>query len=285
LSGALEVFKKFKQGVLTPEDVAAFASSLVDITSSIVQTAFQQNIDNFNKQIDQLQEKKAEIEEDLQSSADKIKELQGNLAQANIEDRNRIIKLIDKERQREKLLADQKKKAIEDEKKLQEQVKEEKRKAFQAQKAASIIQAVISTSLGVIAPWGNPLTVAAAPVISALVGALGAAQIAVIASQPIPEFLMVDILKKVIVKKLLELFIRMNGFAPAWMVESPKYRNNIQELEAARKGGFATGGFTSSEQSQSVDVLNRTILSVEALANRPVVVSVQEINSVSNSVN
>jgi len=285
LNGALEVFKKFKQGVLTPEDVAAFASSLVDITSSIVQTAFQQNIDNFDKQIEQLQEKKAEIDEDLQTSADKIKDLQGNLAQANIEDRSRIIKLIEKERQREKQLADQKKKAALEEKKLEELAKEEKRKAFQAQKAAAIIQATIATSIAVIGALGNIPYTPANIGFSIAAGILGAAQIGIIASQPIPEFFEGGHTERGYSKEVAGVVHKNEWVAPAWMVESPKYRNNIQELEAARKGGFATGGFTSTEQSQSVDVLNRTILSVEALANRPVVVSVQEINSVSNSVN
>jgi len=285
LNGSLEIFKKFKAGTLTTEDVAAFASSLVDITNSIIQNAFQQNIDSFNKQLEELNEKKAEIEEDLQSSADKIKELQGNLAQANIEDRNRIIKLIDKERQREKALADQKRKAALEEQKLQERIREEKKKAFEAQKAAAVIQAGISTAVAVVGALGNQPFTPFNLVLAGIVGALGAAQVAVIASQPTPEFFEGGYTEKGNSREVAGVVHKDEWVAPAWMNKSPKYKNTIQELEAARVGGFATGGFTSTEQTQNADVLNQTIRSFEALANRPVVVSVQEINSVSNSVN
>jgi len=285
LNGALEIFKKFKAETLTPEDVAAFASSLVDITNSIIQNAFQQNIDSFNKQLETLNEKKAEIEEDLQTSVDKIKELQSNLAQANIEDRSRVIKLIDIERKKEKQLQDQKRRAAIEEQKLQQRIREEKKKAFEAQKAASIIQAGIGTAVAVVGALGNQPFTPFNLVLAGIVGALGATQIALIASQPTPEFFEGGHTERGNSKEVAGVVHKNEWVAPAWMVESPKYRNNIQELEAARKGGFATGGFTSTEQTQNADVLNQTIRSFEALANRPVVVSVQEINSVSNSVN
>jgi len=69
------------------------------------------------------------------------------------------------------------------------------------------------------------------------------------------------------------------------MVESPKFKNTIVELENSRTRGFAEGGFTSSSiNEQLLNKLDETLNTAIALNNRPVVVSVQEINSVSNDV-
>jgi len=285
LNGALEVFKKFKQGVLTPEDVAAFASSLVDITNSIIQNAFQQNIDSFNKQLEVLAEKKAELEEDIQTSNDKIKELQGNLAQANIEDRNRIIKLIDIERKKEKQLQDQKRKAVEDELKLQEKVKEEKRKAFETQKAASVIQASIATALATVGALGSQPFTPFNLVLAGIVGALGAVQVGIIASQPVPEFKVGGFTENDSDNNKAVGVVHANEWvAPAWMNKSPKYKNTIMELENARVKGYASGGFVSDTSNDNSALLEKTIEALTAISERQVVVSVQEINSVSSKV-
>ena len=58
-------------------------------------------------------------------------------------------------------------------------------KQFQANKATSIIQTIINTAQAVIAQFANPVPFAGA-ILSALAAATGAAQIAVIASQPPP---------------------------------------------------------------------------------------------------
>jgi hypothetical protein len=58
-------------------------------------------------------------------------------------------------------------------------------KQFQANKATSIIQTIINTAQAVIAQFANPVPFAGA-ILSALAAATGAAQIAVIASQPAP---------------------------------------------------------------------------------------------------
>lgn len=79
---------------------------------------------------------------------------------------------------------DAKKKALDDKNLKRE--KELKIKAFDAQKQASIIYAIISTASGIAtALTGDPYTVAARV---ALAAAIGAAQIAVIESQPTPKF-------------------------------------------------------------------------------------------------
>jgi len=69
------------------------------------------------------------------------------------------------------------------------------------------------------------------------------------------------------------------------MVESPKFKNTIVDLENSRTRGFADGGFTSTTMNETLlNKLDETLNTAIALNNRPVVVSVQEINSVSNDV-
>lgn len=268
---------------LVAEVAAQAASEITNLINETVQAAFQANIDSFNKQLEVLNEKKAEIDEELQTSADKIKDLQGNLAQANIEDRSRIIKLIEKERQREKELQKQKAEAARQELAIQEKIKEEKRKAFNAQKAASIAQAIISTALGVITPWTNPLTVTMAPALSAIIGALGAVQIGIIASQPVPEFKVGGFTERDNDNNKAVGVVHANEWvAPSWMVKSAKFKNTIQELESQRAKGYATGGLV--EPNETTNLLNNTLTAIQAISERPVVVSVQEINSVSNKV-
>lgn len=65
--------------------------------------------------------------------------------------------------------------------KYDQKIKAEKRKQFEADKRASIIKAIIGTALAVVEASPNF-------VMMALAGAIGAAQIALIASQPTPKF-------------------------------------------------------------------------------------------------
>ena len=65
--------------------------------------------------------------------------------------------------------------------KYDQKIKAEKRKQFEADKRASIIKAIIATALAVVEASPNF-------VMMALAGAIGAAQVALIASQPTPKF-------------------------------------------------------------------------------------------------
>ena len=63
--------------------------------------------------------------------------------------------------------------------------KELKMKAFNSNKASQLINATIATAVGVATALGTPLI---GPILAGIAGALGAAQIAIIASQPTPKF-------------------------------------------------------------------------------------------------
>ena len=63
--------------------------------------------------------------------------------------------------------------------------KELKLKAFNSNKASQLINATIATAVGVATALGTPIV---GPILAGIAGALGAAQIAIIASQPTPTF-------------------------------------------------------------------------------------------------
>jgi hypothetical protein len=63
--------------------------------------------------------------------------------------------------------------------------KDLKLKAFNSNKASQLINATIATAVGVATALGTPLI---GPILAGIAGALGAAQIAIIASQPTPKF-------------------------------------------------------------------------------------------------
>jgi hypothetical protein len=63
--------------------------------------------------------------------------------------------------------------------------KDLKMKAFNSNKASQLINATIATAVGVATALGTPLI---GPILAGIAGALGAAQIAIIASQPTPKF-------------------------------------------------------------------------------------------------
>lgn len=75
--------------------------------------------------------------------------------------------------------------ALEDDYRKKE--REAKKKAWERQKAASIVSAIINTALSVMNALAT-MPYPASIVMAALAGATGAAQIGIIASQPVPEF-------------------------------------------------------------------------------------------------
>jgi len=68
--------------------------------------------------------------------------------------------------------------------KTQQKIAQEQRKAAQRQKALSIFQSITNTAVAVT----KALAQSANPVLAGIIGAAGAAQTALIAAQPIPEF-------------------------------------------------------------------------------------------------
>lgn len=89
----------------------------------------------------------------------------------------------------EEYAADQRKYYAEQEKQRQEQLAEKKKelqlKQAKFEKAQAAIDVVLNTAVGIMAAWKNPWT---APVIVPIIAATGAAQLATVLAQPLPQY-------------------------------------------------------------------------------------------------
>ena len=140
---------------LTASDVLEFIGAAAAVTKDIFSSVYQANI------------------EELQGQLDKSNEYYDN-----------EITLAEGDQVKQDLLREKKRKK---EKEIQKQIAKEKTKAAKADKTAAIVQASINTALGVTKALGSsppPLNF----ILAALVGALGIAQVGLIASKPIPKF-------------------------------------------------------------------------------------------------
>lgn len=260
------------------------AISIVASINSAIQAVTDAQVLDLETKLGKVRELKDQIDEDLQKTKDDIRELQSNLAEAQLEDRERLIKKIAKQREAEKRLADQKAKAIKDENDLLAKQKELKKQAFIANKFAAGIQAAINTAIGITAALTNPVT---APILVPIIAGLGAVQIAAIAAAPIPEFKTGGFTSKGDKNEVAGIVHKNEYVIPAWQVESPKFSATIAELEQSRLAGFAGGGFVTQQNNNSdfLQVMSQQNQVIAKIVERPTVVSVQEIQSVGAKVN
>lgn len=204
------------------------------------------------------QEKLAYAADQAQTVSDAIFEITKSRAQAELD-----LKLSTLEKQRaaelkNKYLTEAQKEAINA--KFDKKATELKKAQFKKQKAADIIQAVINTALSVTRLLANPPAAIAA-------GIAGAAQIAVIASQPVPEYYDGGYTSRSSNNKKPAGIVHANEYVvPVDGVSNPSLRPILDTMEHARQKGtlhslnmdailnatstmsrFQSGGFTSSK--------------------------------------
>lgn len=138
------------------------------------------------------------------------------------------------------------------------QAKEEKLKAWKAERNASIAQALINGALAVTKALAQTGILAPFVIPGIIAGTL--AQVAVIASQPAPEYAQGGMSNEDPAGYVSKATLFNNSasgrpfvagekgkewIAPNWMVTSPRYANIIGSLEVARqeKRAYANGGF------------------------------------------
>lgn len=125
--------------------------------------------------------------------------------------------------------------------KIDERYKEKerqmKRQQFIRDKAANMVQAIINTAVAVSKVIANPFQ-------AALTAALGAAQVAMIAAQPIPTFFQGGPTGRAKNRQMRDQHGPIAGLVhedewvgPKWMNEHPVYGSVIDRLEEARKLG------------------------------------------------
>ena len=264
--------------------IGSALSTVATSVNNIIQRGLEENLKNLETQLDAINEKKSELDAELSETLSEIDETRSALAESKQQDQERLIKILNKQRKEERRINDEKEEQLRLEKQIAEEVKAIKKKQFEANKLAAIIQTTINTAVAVTNALGST-TPPANFILAGVVGALGAAQIAITASQPTPEFKTGGFTEKGGRDEVAGIVHKGEQVAPKQMVESPKFKNTIVDLENSRTRGFADGGFTSTTMNETLlNKLDETLNTAIALNNRPVVVSVQEINSVSNDV-
>ena len=284
----VKTIQSFGKNDDTAERVAAIVQvvgttllAITNIVNDAIQSVIERSIENVDKEIDAINERKDELDAEIQDSASRLKELEDNLQNAKLADREAIIKAIEQERLKEAQLAAQKKKAFEDELKLEDKKRELQKKAFIAQKAAAIATAVINTAISVTQAFAT-VPPPANLIVAALYGALGAAQVATIAAQPIPQFKDGGFTPKDSDDSTLVGGVHANEYViPAPIVRSPRFRPMIDEIEKARlsKNGYQSGGIVTSKDDVSSAQVAQAIEAAMALSERKIVASIIDINA------
>jgi hypothetical protein len=237
---------------------------------------------NAQKQVDMVTESLDRIDERIQESANRLSELEGDLADKDSGRRDAVLAAIEQEKQRERDLAAERLKLL----KAQEQAE---RKAANIRKAQAITQAVINGALAITNIWA---TNAANPILAGILTAISASttgiQIGTIASQKFADggFTGDGTYTDETGHKVAGVVHDNEWVAPKWLVQSPQYAPIIESLDNVRRRGFASGGYTSpmtnmlpQSASMSRDMFNSMMREVISLSNRPIYTSVKDINS------
>ncbi len=269
------------------------ANAAVEIFDSINQILDQQNeeaISRLEKRAESASELIDELNAKTEESTAKQEELSDQLATSSEKDRARIIKQLEREANREARLQKQKVKQEAELKKIEDEKRKAQKEQFERTKAASIIQAIINTALGigrVIADVPKVDFGVTSAILVGITAAVGAAQVAAIASQPTPQFAEGGFtgpgtLPDSTGHKVAGVVHDGEWVAPKWMVNSPKFSPVIQEMEQSRYRGYASGGFVSSPTVDNSGVMNQlaqTNANILKIAQTPIVVDVRQVTS------
>lgn len=160
---------KFQESIIQASLTAA--SAAVDGINDLISTNIDRQREMVNQMADyQLQRTQEAYEQEMEALNQKLD--RGEISQAKY----RIEQIKAEQKQADKEAAIEKRRA--------EQQYALDLKEFQSKKAADLIQAAINTALGITAAWTNPYT---APVMTAIIAAVGAAQMATIAAKKPPQ--------------------------------------------------------------------------------------------------
>jgi len=148
---------------------------------------------------------------------------------------------------------------------IEEETAEKKRRlqerAAKAEKAANIMSAITGTASAVVGALGMKPFTPANIVLAGIVGALGAVQIATVASTPIPEFDKGGFTGRGFGSPDSSGFrpagiVHENEYVtPKWMLQNPVVADVVDWMESIRTGrtqaprGYAEGGFTDGGQT------------------------------------
>lgn len=273
-------FQQFKDEreesiVTTKDEIEAFAQDAI-IALGVIQDYADTVFTFFS---DRLQQRIQNLESDLNNVNDEItqtllrqEELQELLHDANGDRHQEILDQINEEEKAEQQL-------LQNKLNIQKKLSEERTKQAKLEKAQAIVQSIIATALAVVQALPIiPLAIA--------VGVLGAAQTALISSQPIPEeagFKDGGFTSESVSDSTPAGIVHANEYVvPADVLRSRQGAEMVAALEGMRlnQKGFQTGGLTTPPDP----TVNRPTITRQ-LEDSPIFVSVTEIRDVGNNVN
>ena len=261
-------FEEFNQRV---QDVQAIAQGLGETFAALAQVQAAQaaaQIQGLQEQAQVASELADEAQSQADASADRAQSIEQRLFTARVDQRSRLLALIERERQAQARQNAEAQAQTEQAKARQEEIKQLQKEQAETQKALQLFNVITNTASAIVGflatPGGIPGTI-----LSVLAGITGAAQAAAIASTPIPTFAQGGFTGSGFGRR------DGSGFKPAGIVHEGEYvvpkflvnssstRPLVAELEQARRKGlkgYAEGGQVSAPSAPPV-----VVVSVEAI--------------------
>jgi tubulin-specific chaperone A len=261
-------FEEFNKRV---QDVEAIARGIGETFAALAQVQAAQaqaQIEGLQEQAQVASELAEEAQNQADASAERAKSIEQNLFTARVDQRARLIALVERERQAQARQNAEAQSQVTQAKARQEEIKQLQREQAEIQKALQLFNIITNTASAIIGfqatPGGIPGTI-----LSVLAGITGAAQAAVVASTPIPTFAQGGYTGSGFGRR------DGSGFRPAgivhegeyvvpkFLVNSAKTRPLVAEIEQARRAGlkgYAEGGQVSAPSAPPV-----VVVSVEAI--------------------
>ena len=257
-------FEEFNQRV---QDVQAIAQGLGE-TFEVQAAQAAAQIQGLQEQAQVASELADEAQSQADASADRAQSIEQRLFTARVDQRSRLLALIERERQAQARQNAEAQAQTEQAKARQEEIKQLQKEQAETQKALQLFNVITNTASAIVGflatPGGIPGTI-----LSVLAGITGAAQAAAIASTPIPTFAQGGFTGSGFGRR------DGSGFKPAGIVHEGEYvvpkflvnssstRPLVAELEQARRKGlkgYAEGGQVSAPSAPPV-----VVVSVEAI--------------------
>lgn len=326
------VIDGFKQAVSTAIDVGtqaaqAFSQLLTQLGDNQV-AELDKQLEASNARFDEQAERNTELLEQqttqIEESNSRISELEAALTEQRVDNRDAVIRAIERERVNERKLAQDKirlekeqaeiaKQRALQEYEIEKQKAEIQRATAKREKALAIANAAIQTAVAITRTLAEVPKVDFGVTTGILIGAyaaIGAAQIAAISAQalptipdpPPPQFASGGFTPRANSDSKPVGIVHANEYVvPAKLLRRPDTRAMVDRLESVRSRGFQEGGFTSattasneaekqtafitSSLQKQNDTLTALASNLLAFAERPSVVTVSSIDAAQNEVN
>lgn len=255
-------------GVGDDDDLAVIVEKVAAITSQVTSFAMDVISQITAENIDQLQNELSGIEERLNARRGQLEELERAALESTGKQKKAAIAALRAEQNQVNKLEKEKRNA-------ERAIAKEKEKQAKADKAAAIIEAIINTALAVTKSLPDPVRVG----ISA---AAGAAQIGLIAAQPIPQFAEGGYTGDGGKYEPAGVVHKGEYVVPKNIVQNPKFSGDIAKLESARLKGYAEGGMVSN--TNTTNNINNVTNELQRAEQQPIVVDVRSIIDEMNNV-